>query len=70
MIDKNASMLPAGVATKYQELNALLPQLTSAVDSLKNYQTADLTTLVPKLKTDFASAQKLYTEIKGMLPAL
>lgn len=70
LIDKNAAMLPAGVAAKYQELNALLPQLSTMVDSLKDYQSADLTTLVPKLKADFGNAQKLYAEIKGMLPAM
>jgi colicin import membrane protein len=70
LIDKNAGMLPAGVAEKYKEFNALLPGLSSMVDSLKDYQTADLTSLVPKLKADFGNAQKLYTEIKGMLPAM
>lgn len=70
LIDKNAAMLPAGVAAKYDEFNALLPQLSTMVDSLKNYQSADLTTLVPKLKADFGTAQKLYAEIKGMIPAM
>ncbi len=68
MIDKNSSMLPAGLNEKYQELNGLLPELSSMVSSLKNYQSADLTTLVPKLKDDFGKAQRLYTEIKAMLP--
>jgi hypothetical protein len=70
LIDKNAAMLPAGVNAKYQELNALLPQLSGMVDKLKNYQSADLATLVPKLKEDFGTAQKLYAEVKGMLPAM
>lgn len=69
LIDKNAALLPAGVNEKYQQLNALLPELGSLVETVKNYQSADLTTLVPKLQADFAKAQKLYGEIKGMLPA-
>ena len=68
LIDKNANMLPAGVSAKYQELTTLMPKLESMVESLKNYQTADLASIVPKLQTDFATAQKLYTEIKGLLP--
>ncbi len=68
LIDQNSAMLPAGVASKYQELNALLPKLTTMVDSLKNYQNADIANLLPKLKTDFATAQKLYAEIKAAIP--
>jgi hypothetical protein len=69
LIDKHAAMLPAGISAKYQELNTLLPRLESMVESLKNYQTTDIGALVPKLQADFATAQKLYGEIKAALPA-
>lgn len=68
VIDQHKDMLPAGVTEKYAELEALLPRLTGMVDSLRNYQTADLTKLVPQLQEDFAKARALYGEIKGLLP--
>jgi hypothetical protein len=68
IVDQNLAMLPAGVQTKYKEFNALLPGLTTLVGSLKDYQKVDLATIVPKLQTDFAKVQKLYGEIRGMLP--
>lgn len=69
LIDKNASMLPAGVSEKYQELNTLLPQLTGLVASLKDYQGGDLANLATKAQTDFQKAKSLYAEINEMLPA-
>lgn len=68
LIDQKASMLPAGVSEKYQELNAMLPQLTELVSSLQ-VQTGDLASLAAKVQADFQKANSLYDEIKAMLPA-
>lgn len=68
VVDQNANLLPADVQTKYQELQTLVPQVTSLFSSLKGYQGADLAGIVSRIQTDLGSAQKLYGEIRGMLP--
>lgn len=68
-VDQHPDVLPEAAKAKYQQLNAMVPQLESLVGTLKDYKNADLTTLVPKLQNDFAKAKSLYTEVRSLLPA-
>lgn len=67
-VDQHPDVLPASAKAKYQELNALIPELTSLVQSLKKAKAADLVTLAPKIGTSFARAKTLYTEVRALLP--
>lgn len=67
-VDQHPEVLPASAKAKYQELNALMPELTSLVQSLKEAKGADLVTLAPKLATSFTRAKTLYTEVRALLP--
>ena len=67
-VDQHPDVLPASAKAKYQELNSLMPELTSLVQSLKEAKAADLVTLAPKLGASFARAKTLYTEVRALLP--
>ncbi len=67
-VDQHPEILPAAAKASYQQFNAMVPQLESLVGTLKDYKSADLTTLVPKLQTDFAKAKSLYSEVRALLP--
>lgn len=67
-VDQHPELLPEAAKAKYQQLNTLMPELQSLVGTLKDYRNADLTTLVPKLQTDFAKAKSLYSEVRALLP--
>jgi len=69
IVDQNAALLPEGVQTKYKELDALIPELSSLANSLKSYQGTDLSGIQSKLQSDFGSARKIYNDIRDMLPA-
>ena len=68
IVDKNADVLPAGVAEKYGELKTLVPEVSSMVQSLKDYKGTDLTNLVSKIETDFGKAADLYKETMALIP--
>lgn len=67
-VDQHPEVLPASAKSKYQELNALMPELTSLVQSLKEAKGADLVALAPKLATSFDRAKSLYSEVRALLP--
>lgn len=67
-IDKNPEVLPASAKASYQQFNSMMPQLESLVGTIKDYQNVDLTTLVPKLQSDFTKAKSLYSEVRALLP--
>ncbi len=67
-VDQHPEILPETAKVKYQQLTAMVPQLESLVGTLKDYRSVDLTTLVPKLQNDFATAKSLYGEVRGLLP--
>jgi hypothetical protein len=68
-VDQHPELLPEAAKAKYQQLNAMVPQLETLVGTLKDYKSVDLTTLVPKLQNDFAKAKSLYSEVRALLPA-
>lgn len=67
-VDQHPELLPEAAKGKYQQLNAMMPQLQSLVGTLKDYKNVDLATIVPKLQTDFAQAKSLYSEVRALLP--
>lgn len=67
-VDQHPEILPEAAKAKYQQLTSMVPQLESLVGTLKDYKSADLTTLVPKLQNDFAKAKSLYSEVRALLP--
>ena len=67
-VEKHPEILPEAAKAKYQQLNAMVPQLEMLVGTLKDYKNVDLTTLVPKLQKDFAQAKSLYSEVRALLP--
>ena len=68
IVGKNADLLPAGVSEKYGELKELVPEVSSMVQSLKDYQGADLGTLVSKIEADYSKATGLYKEAMALIP--
>lgn len=68
LIDKNADVLPAEVTAKYNEFKELIPEVSAMVESLKDYQGADLQNIVSKIQADTGKAAELYREIVEMIP--
>jgi len=54
--------------TKYNELKGIVPEVSSMVDSLKDYKGTDLAGLVSKIQADTTKAQGLYADIMKMMP--
>lgn len=67
-VDQHPDVLPEAAKAKYQQFNAMVPELDSLVATLKDYRNVDLTTLVPKLQNDFGRAKALYSEVRALLP--
>jgi len=68
IVDQNADALPAGVAEKYSELKTLVPEVSSMVQSLKDYKGTDLDNLVSKIESDYGKAADLYKEAMALIP--
>ncbi|MBL4575327.1 MAG: hypothetical protein JKY51_04405 [Opitutaceae bacterium] len=68
LMAKAAGTLSPELTQSYDQLKALMPELSNLMGSLKNYQGTDLANLTAKLKTDYAETENLYKKVLALMP--
>ena len=66
IVEDNADTLPAGVAEKHDGLKSLVPEVSSLVQSLKDYQGTDLV----DIDGDYSKVIGLYQEAMALVSGL
>ncbi len=68
LIEQAAGALSPQLTQSYNELKTLLPELSTMVASLKDYQGTDLANVTSKIQTDYTEAEALYKRVLELMP--
>jgi hypothetical protein len=68
LIKQAAGALSPQLTQSYNELKNLLPELSTMIASLKNYQGTDLANVTSKIQADYTEAEGLYKKVLELMP--